>query len=143
MEITDVEVIVLDTGKDYPDPNEAMEAHGVRFVALIKVTTDEGIIGWSDVETQPHVAHTIMNLPSGGQIGFESIRRALIGEDPLERERLWQKMYRYVGYYGRAGAGMQVISGVDIALWDIAGKRFCQPIHKLLGAHYRDSVKAY
>jgi L-rhamnonate dehydratase len=143
MKITDVEAIVLDSGKDYPDPREAIEAHGVRFVLLIKITTDEGVIGWADVETQPHVAHMIVNLPSGGQIGFESIRSALIGEDPLERERLWQKMYRYLAYYGRSGAGIQVMSGIDIALWDIAGKLFRQPVHKLLGAKYRDRVKAY
>jgi L-alanine-DL-glutamate epimerase-like enolase superfamily enzyme len=71
------------------------------------------------------------------------LRAALVGEDPLERERLWQKMYTYLGYYGRQGAGMQMISGVDIALWDIAGKAFGQPIHKLLGARYRRKVRAY
>ena len=143
MRITDVEAMVLDTGKDYPNPDEASEAHGVRFLSLIKITTDEGIGGWADVETQPHVGRQIVNAPSGGEIGFESIRRALIGEDPLERERLWQKMYRFMAYYGRQGAGMQMISGVDIALWDIAGKAFNQPVHKLLGAKYRDRVKAY
>lgn len=68
---------------------------------------------------------------------------SLIGEDPLERERLWQKMQRYLAYYGRQGAGMQMISGADIALWDIAGKAFNQPICKRLGAKYRDKVKAY
>jgi L-alanine-DL-glutamate epimerase-like enolase superfamily enzyme len=52
-------------------------------------------------------------------------------------------MYRHMAYYGRQGAGMQMMSGVDIALWDIAGKVFGQPIHKLLGAKYRDSVRAY
>lgn len=143
MKITDVEAMVLDTGKNYPDPQEAAEAHGVRFVALIKITTDEGIVGWSDTETQPHVGKQIVEAPSGGAIGFESIRAALIGEDPLERERLWQKMQRYLAYYGRQGAGMQMISGADIALWDIAGKAFNQPICKLLGAQYRDKVKAY
>ena len=143
MKIIDVEVLVLDTGKDYPDPKAAREAHGVRFVALLKVTTDAGIVGWSDIETQPHVAKTILSVPSGGQIGFESIRQALIGEDPLERERLWQKMYRYLAYYGRSAAGMHVISGVDNALWDVAGKAFGQPVYKLLGASYRNRVKAY
>ena len=143
MKITDVEAMVLDTGKDYPDPNEAAEAHGVRFVALIKITTDEGIVGWSDIETQPHVGRQIVDVPSGGAVGFESIKRALVGEDPLDRERLWQKMTRYLAYYGREGAGMQMISGADIALWDIAGKAFNQPISKLLGAQYRDKVKAY
>jgi L-alanine-DL-glutamate epimerase-like enolase superfamily enzyme len=143
VKITDVEAMVLDTGKDYSDPQETIEAHGVRFVSLIKISTDEGICGWSDVETQPHVGKAIVNAPSGGQIGFESIRAALIGENPLERERLWQKMVRYLAYYGRQGAGMQMISGADIALWDIAGKTCKQPIWALLGARYRDRVKAY
>ena len=143
MKITEVEAIVLDTGKDYPDPSVAVEAHGVRFISLLKITTDEGITGWSDIETQPHVGKTIVEAPSGGQIGFESLRQALVGEDPLERERLWQKMYRYLAYYGRQGAGMHMLSGADIALWDIAGKAFGQPICKLLGAKYRQRVKAY
>jgi L-rhamnonate dehydratase len=143
VKITDVEVMVLDTGKNYTDPQQALEAHGVRFVCLVKVSTDVGICGWSDVETQPHVGHTIANVPSGGQIGFESLRAALIGENPLERERLWQKMTRYMAYFGRQGAGMQMISGVDIALWDIAGKAFRQPVWALLGAKYRDKVRAY
>lgn len=143
MKIIDVEAIVLDTGKNYSDPSEAAEAHGVRFVSLIKITTDDGIVGWSDIETQPHVGKSIVDAPSGGAIGFESIKAALIGEDPLEHERLWQKMLRFLAYYGRQGAGMQMISGADIALWDIAGQALNQPICKLLGAKYRDKVKAY
>jgi L-alanine-DL-glutamate epimerase-like enolase superfamily enzyme len=143
MKIVDVEAMVLDTGKNYSDPSEAAESHGVRFVSLIKITTDEGIVGWSDTETQPHVGKVIVDAPSGGAIGFESIKAALVGEDPLEHERLFQKMNRYLAYYGRQGAGVQMISGADIALWDIAGKALGQPICKLLGARYRDKVKAY
>ncbi len=143
MKITDVEAMVLDTGKNYTDPGEATEAHGVRFVSLLKISTDEGITGWSDIETQPHVGKAIVDAPSGGAVGFESLRAALIGENPLERERLWQKMYRYLAYYGRQGAGMQMISGADIALWDIAGKAFGQPLWALLGARYRERVAVY
>lgn len=143
MKIVDVEAMVLDTGKNYSDPNEAAESHGVRFVSLIKITTDEGIVGWADIETQPHVGKAIVDAPSGGAIGFESIKAALVGEDPLEHERLFQKMNRYLAYYGRQGAGIQMISGADIALWDIAGKALGQPVCKLLGACYRDKVKAY
>src|SRR5690349_20455490 len=143
MKITNVEAFVLDTGKNYPNPAEAAEAHGVRFVSLLKITTDEAITGWSDIETQPHVGKAIVDAPSGGLIGFESLKAALIGEHPLERERLWQKMYRYLAYYGRQGAGMQVLSGADIALWDIACKAANQPLCLLLGAQYRDKVKAY
>src|SRR3954465_13355870 len=143
MKITDVEAMVLDTGKDYSDPSEASEAHGGGFLSLVKVGTDEGITGWADIETQPHVGKAIVDAPSGGQIGMESLRAALIGEDPLERERLWQKMYRFLAYYGRQGAGMQMISGADIALWDIAGKAFGQPVSTLLGARYRERVPVY
>jgi L-rhamnonate dehydratase len=143
MKITQVDLFVLDTGKNYPDPTQAIEAHGVRFIALLRISTDQGITGWSDIETQPHVARAIVEVPSGGQIGFEGLRSALVGEDPLERERLWQKMYRYMAYYGRQGVGMHLISGADIALWDIAGKAFGQPACKLLGARYRNRVKAY
>lgn len=143
MKITDVTAMVLDTGKNYPDPSEAAEAHGVRFVSLIRIDTDEGIVGWSDIETQPHVGKAIVDAPSGGAVGFESLRAALIGEDPLQRERLWQKMYRFLGYFGRSGAGMQMLSGADIALWDIAGKAFNSPVWRLLGAKYRDRVRAY
>ena len=143
MRITDVEAIVLDTGKDYENPAGASEAHGVRFVTLLRITTDEGIIGWSDVETQPHTGHALVNAPSSGVVGFESLRSALVGENPLERERLWQKAYRYMAYYGRQGVGMHMLSAADIALWDIAGKAFNQPIHTLLGASYRTEVKGY
>ncbi len=143
MKITGVEAMVLDSGKNYPNPSEAAEAHGVRFVSLLKITTDEGITGWADIETQPHVAKAIVDAPSSGVMGFESLRNLLVGEDPLERERIWQKLYRGMAYFGRQGAGMQLISGADIALWDIAGKALGLPVWRLLGAKYRDRVKAY
>ncbi|MFN8591070.1 MAG: mandelate racemase/muconate lactonizing enzyme family protein [Thermomicrobiales bacterium] len=143
MIITDVEAMVLDSGKNYPNPEAAGEAHGVRFVSLLKITTDSGLVGWSDIETQPHVGKAVVDAPSGGAVGFEGLRAALIGENPLERERLWQKMYRYLAYYGRGGAGMQMLSGADIALWDITGQALGQPVHALLGAKYRDRVKGY
>jgi L-alanine-DL-glutamate epimerase-like enolase superfamily enzyme len=68
MKITDVQVIVLDSGKDYANPSGAEETSGVRHVCLVRIETDDGIIGWSDVETQPHVAHAICNVPSGGPL---------------------------------------------------------------------------
>jgi len=143
MQITNVEAMVLDTGKGYASPASAAEAHGVRFVCLLRVDTDASISGWSDIETQPHVAKAIVEAPSSGVPGFEGVRTTLLGENPLERERIWQKLYRALGYYGRQGAGMQVLSGVDIALWDIAGKALGVPVWALLGAKYRDRVKAY
>ena len=65
------------------------------------------------------------------------------GENPLEVERLWYRMYRGSIYYGRRGVAMQAISAIDIALWDIMGKAYGQPIHVLLGGKWRDTVRAY
>ncbi len=143
MKITEVEAMVLDTGADYAAPADGSESHGVRFVCLLRIATDEGVVGWSEVETQPHVGKAIVDAPSGAQVGFGSLRDALVGEDPLQRERLWQKMYRSMAYYGRQGAGMHMLSGADVALWDIAGKALGVPVYELLGAKYRDRVKAY
>ncbi|MGN6755105.1 MAG: hypothetical protein ACTHMJ_01820, partial [Thermomicrobiales bacterium] len=92
MKITDVEALVLDTGKNYPDPALAAEAHGVRFVALLKISTDEGITGWSDIETQPHVGKAIVDAPSGGAVGFESLKSAHKSEKPQERKPHMEKL---------------------------------------------------
>ena len=71
-----------------------------------------------------------------------SLRDVLI-EDPLDVERLWQKMYRGLIYFGRRGIAIHAISGLDIALWDIKGKALGKPIYELLGTPHRDRVRAY
>jgi L-alanine-DL-glutamate epimerase-like enolase superfamily enzyme len=71
------------------------------------------------------------------------LRETLLGLDPLLPEQLWREMYRKTRYYGRFGPVIHAMSGVDMALWDIAGKARREPVHRLLGACYRDRVKAY
>ena len=66
----------------------------------------------------------------------------LIGEDPLLIEGLWQKMFARTRQFGRRGVVMNAISGIDIALWDIAGKVARLPLYRLLGG-CRDRVEAY
>jgi L-rhamnonate dehydratase len=120
------------------------EASGIKYLGIVKIETDAGITGYADLETQPNVARAIVEAPSmGSAVGFQGLRDVLVGEDPLEVERLWHKMYMASVYYGRRGAAMQVISGIDIALWDLVGKKLGQPIYKLLGGAYRDKVRAY
>lgn len=144
MKITDVRVLVLESPDDYRAPDTGEEAHGIKLLGLVRVQTDAGITGYSDLETQPHVARAIVDAPAeGAALGFHGLRSALLGEDPFEVERLWHKMYMASVYYGRRGAAIQVISGIDIALWDIIGKSVGQPIYKLLGGGYRDKVRAY
>lgn len=144
MKISDVNVIVLESPEAYGASAGGDEAHGIKYLGIVKVETDAGITGYADLETQPHVARSVVDAPSEGTVeGFKGLRSLLIGEDPFNVERLWHKMYMGSVYYGRRGAAMQVISGIDIALWDIVGKKIGEPIYKLLGGAYRDKVIPY
>jgi L-rhamnonate dehydratase len=144
MKITGVDLLVLAAPGAYEAPQGAEEAYGFRYLGIVRVETDAGITGYADVETQPHVARAIIEAPSEGAApGFLGLRSVLLGEDPLEVERLWHKMYEASVYYGRRGVAIQVISAIDIALWDIAGKALGQPVYKLLGGGHRTKVRAY
>ena len=147
MKITDVEAIVLESPYDYNNyndtPEDGTEAHGVKYCLLIKVTTDEGIVGWSDVETAPHIGAAVIDAPTSGSGMFEGLKSLVVGEDPFDVERLWDKIYRGSIYYGRRGVAIQALSGFDIACHDIIGKAIGRPVYKVLGGAYRDRVRAY
>ncbi len=66
MKIKDVEAMVLKSSQEYVAPKGAEESHGVGYMLVIKVTTDNGLIGYSDVETQPHVAKAAIDAPASG-----------------------------------------------------------------------------
>ncbi len=146
MKIAKVEAMVLKSPGLYQNPEGAGESPGPAYMGLVKVTTDTGIVGYSDMETAAPVAKAAIEAPQWSEDGielFEGLARLVEGENPLETERLWYKMYRGSIYYGRRGVAIQAISAIDIALWDIAGKFYGQPIHILLGARWRDRVRAY
>jgi L-rhamnonate dehydratase len=143
MKITNVEAFILESPYENRPPEGSDEAHGVKHCLLLKVNTDEGLVGWSDVETAPHVAAAMVSAPESGAGVFEGLRSLVVGEDPFEVERLWDKIYRGTIYYGRRGVAMQVLSGFDIACHDLIGKATSRPLHKLLGGARRDRVRAY
>jgi L-rhamnonate dehydratase len=72
----------------------------------------------------------------------DELRPLLLGQDPFQVERLWQRLFVTTHQHGRRGAVLTAISGVDIALWDIIGQATRTPLYQLLGA-YRDEVEAY
>ena len=147
MKITNVELFVLKSEGLYNNPEGAEEPLGPTYMGIVKVSTDAGICGYSDMETSAQVAqglcgHTEMGQGRGhGVHGWPSI--SLVGQNPLEVERLWYRMYRGTIYFGRRGAALQAISAIDIALWDICGKAYGQPVHVLLGGKWRDKIRAY
>lgn len=135
MHIVDVRTIPL----SYRCETPYMSAAGVqtaRHALLVEVETDNGLVGIGEagsaggplVSTQVVVEHELKPL--------------ILGEDPLRLEYLWQKMFQRTRQHGRRGIVMHAISGIDIALWDIAGKVAQLPVYRLLGA-YRDTVEAY
>ena len=100
--------------------------------------TDAGLTGYAQMETQPHVAAAIVQAPGEASGFFSGLRSLAVGEDPLQVERLWDRLYRGSFYFGRRGAVLQAISGVDIACWDILGKHSGLPVATLLGGRRRD-----
>ena len=110
---------------------------------MLLVHTDEGITGVAQMETQPHVARSIVEAPGEASGLFSGLKALAVGEDPLQIEALWDRLFRGSFYFGRRGAVMQVISGIDIACWDILGKTCNLPVSTLLGGRRRERVRAY
>ena len=111
-------------------------------VVMVRVRTDDGLEGVGEADASPEVIKAIIDAPFSHNIAC-GLREILIGENPLETEQLWQKMYRRTMYYGRSSVTICAMSAVDMALWDLKGKYFKQPIHRLLGGKQHDRIKAY
>jgi L-rhamnonate dehydratase len=137
MLITEVEAIIL----RQPALDQAI-ADGSQDDLVVRVHTDAGIIGIGEVDSAPEVVKAVIEAPASHFIA-SGLRSILVGQDPLDVEGLWQKMYRATIYYGRRGVALHAISGIDIALWDIKGKALGQPVSQLIGTPRRSSVRAY
>lgn len=108
-----------------------------RSAHLVEVETDEGITGWGECFGPGNVA--LANKAIVEQV----IQPMILGDDPLDRDVIWHKVYNLLRDHGQKGMPIQSLSGVDIALWDIAGKVAGLPIHKLIGGAHRDRVDVY
>ncbi|QDT50214.1 L-rhamnonate dehydratase [Symmachiella dynata] len=111
-------------------------------VVLVRIRTDSGFEGIGEADSSPEVVKAIIDAPFSHNIAC-GLREVLLGENPLETERLWQKMYRATMYFGRTSVTISAMAAVDMALWDLKGKHFGEPIHRLLGGKQHDSIRAY
>jgi L-rhamnonate dehydratase len=136
MKITDVKAIVLKL------PEISSAADGTQDDLIIKVETDEGITGYGEVDTAPCVGKAIVDayMSHGTCYGLKEV---VVGSDPFDYEQIWNEMWAKTYYYGRSGPVMHVMSGIDMAIWDIMGKATGKPVHKLLGGSYVDKVRPY
>jgi L-rhamnonate dehydratase len=109
---------------------------------LLRVRTDTGLEGIGEADSSPEVVRAIVDAPFSHNIAC-GLRQILIGQNPLEHERLWQEMWRKTMYFGRTSVTITAMAAVDMALWDLKGKHFGQPIHRLLGGKQHERIKAY
>ena len=136
MKITDIEAIVVRQDK------VKMIGDGSQDTVVVLVHTDEGITGIGEVDSAPEVVKAIIEAPAS-HMQCRGLKDILVGEDPLNVEYLWHKMYYYSYYYTRRSVGSHAMSGIDIALWDIAGKKLGVPVSRLIGGRFRETIPAY
>lgn len=110
---------------------------GFEQATLVKVTTDQGLVGWGE-------CHAPVAPGMQARIITDLFRPLLVGQDARRVEPLWQRMYqseRVRGY--STGAHLEAIAGIDMALWDILGKLANVPVYRLLGGAYRTRIPTY
>jgi len=135
MKITDVKTISL----NYPLENAVYDSNYImatKPVLLVEVHTDEGVVGIGEA------AHFGGPLISTRVVIEEELKHHVLGEDPLQVERLWERMHLRSYKHARGGIVIAAMSGIDIALWDIKGKVAGLPVYKLLGG-YCNVIPAY
>ena len=101
--------------------------------ALIAAHTDAGVVGHGSVFSDGRLV----------QAGLQVLEPLFRGENALEPERVTEKLHQNTFWMGRGGTLTHVISGIDIALWDILGKVTGQPVGRLLGGVHRNRVRPY
>ena len=94
---------------------------------LLKIMTNQGIEGYGEVRDASSKTYAAM------------LKSRLIGENPCDVDRLFRKIKQF-GYHSRQGGG---VSGIEIALWDLAGKAYGVPLYQMLGGKFRDSIRVY
>ncbi|MEM2041453.1 MAG: mandelate racemase/muconate lactonizing enzyme family protein [Nitrososphaerota archaeon] len=124
MKITEIEVI----------PLYAPDAEVVKSTCVVRLHTDEGVDGIGQVEIPAMIATAFVKTKEWEVTGYYhgGLERVLLGENPLNIERLWHKMYASMWLYGRRGAGIAVMTAIDTALWDIKGKILGVPVYELI-----------
>jgi len=116
---------------------ETLVCHArMRNWVFVKIVTDQpGLICWGEATLEWHTRSIVAAI--------EDIAPLIVGEDPRRIEHLWQMMYRQHFWHGHGIVRSTAISGIDIALWDIAGKIAGMPCSRLWGGPVRDTIRTY
>ena len=109
---------------------------------IVKVFTDEGLYGIGETDTNPWGAKAVLDSPGTHAMG-RGFKDILIGKDPRNVQGLWHEMNEKTMMTSRRGLGICVMGAIDMALWDLCGKIYQQPVWKLLGGSRKDFITPY
>ena len=137
MKITKIETYVL-LVPDY-DPTACSSSQDD---IVVEIHTDEGITGIGEVDTNPWVAQAMIHA-RGTHILALGLEEMLLGQDPLQPEALWDKLFTGSYMSGRRGMGICAIGALDMAMWDIRGKALGQPCWMALGGARKQAIAPY
>lgn len=137
MKITDIECHILLV----PDVRKDVTSSAQDDI-VVCVHTDEGIVGIGETDVNPWIAKACIEAPGTHTMGL-GLKEMLMGEDPLQPERLWEKLYTGSAMNGRRGAVICAMGALDIALWDICGKAAGKPCWQLLGEQAKPHIVPY
>ncbi|MGH6933449.1 MAG: mandelate racemase/muconate lactonizing enzyme family protein [Dongiaceae bacterium] len=115
---------------------------GTTDTLLVRLTDQDGRAGIGECDAPPEATKAFIEMPTA-HFWSESMARLLIGADPVEIGALWQRLYENTIYSARRGIGIHALSGIDIALHDLAGKQLGLPAYKLMGGARRDKLRPY
>jgi L-alanine-DL-glutamate epimerase-like enolase superfamily enzyme len=135
MKIATVDAVPLGIPWKATDPPSPWTARLGKQI-LVRITTDEGVVGWGE--------SFALGAPTAVcAVIREALTPLLVGEPPTDLERLVDRLHRHTLLFGRRGLGMFAISGVELALWDLAGQLRGVPVYELLGGLAQPRIPAY
>jgi len=143
MKITGIELSILESPYDYGIVAEAEDSRGPKYALIVQVHTDEGITGVADCDSHPHIMKALIDAPAYLGAFCEGLKYAVMGQNPYEYDKIWNRMYQSSFYHGRRGAAIHAMSAIDIAIWDIIGQAAGQPVSVMLGGRQHERITAY
>jgi D-galactarolactone cycloisomerase len=132
MKITAVRTHVLQAALSQPFAY-SRAWYDTRTAMVVEIATDTGLTGWGECYGPARMTAAVV----------QGMAPWLIGAEALRTEYLWREIYARLRDHGQKGLVIEGLSGIDIALWDIKGKHFGVPVHRLLGGPVRSAVQAY
>lgn len=118
----------------YPEPNDF---DATRYLCLLKITTDDGLVGWGEAITQfPEASHAVARIVDG-------MADLVIGKNPVHTEAIWRSLKDHAWWYGYGGGlASYAVAAIDIALWDLRGKALGASVCELLGGPVDERLPA-